>query len=226
MAILKSQVFGSPLIGVYLEINTQFALYPSNLLKSSLSSFREIFKKTSFHKLTINNSNLVGVYTASNRYGIIFPDILREGEREDLESYLENEDDSYEIGIVKSIDNAFGNLILCNDQGAIISSLLRKHKDEIENTLNVETVVFDFANSYLPGSIGLANNKGCLVHPLSSDDEIDFISSILKVETDVSTINRGIPYLSSSAAVNDEGGIFGKYSTGPEMMRLTNVLKL
>lgn len=226
MAILKSQVFGSPLIGVYLEVNNEFAIYPSSIVKSTLKSFREIFTNIKFYTLTINNSDLLGVYTASNRYGIIFPEILRDTELENFKNSIKNDNNSYEIGILKSIDNAFGNLILCNDHGAIISSLLRKNKQEIEEILNVETVVFDFANSYLVGSIGLANNKGCLVHPLASDDEIEFISDILKVETDVSTINRGIPYLSSSAAVNDEGGVFGKYSTGPEMMRLTNVLKL
>jgi len=93
--------------------------------------------------------------------------------------------------------------------------------------LSVETVIFEFANSYLPGSISLANNNGCLVHPLSTDDEIEFISSILKVdEADVSTINRGIPYLSSGAIVNDKSGIFGINSTGPELMRITSVLQL
>ena len=76
-------------------------------------------------------------------------------------------------------------------------------------------------------SISLANNYGCLVHPLSTDEEIEFISSILKVdEVDVSTVNRGVPYLSSGAIVNDKSGIFGNDCTGPEMMRITSVLRL
>ena len=59
------------------------------------------------------------------------------------------------------------------------------------------------------------------------DEEINIISDILKVkETDVSTVNRGFPYLSSGAIVNDQSGIFGYECTGPEMMRLTNVLML
>ena len=118
-------------------------------------------------------------------------------------------------------------MILCNDKGAIISSFLKDYKDQIEDTLKVETVVYEFVNNYLPGSISLTNNKGCLVHPLTTDEEIEIISEILKVEeTDVSTVNRGIPYLSSGAIVNDQSGIFGNNCTGPEMMRLTNVLVL
>ena len=152
------------------------------------------------------------------------PHIIREDELNNLKSYV---DDSSNIGILKSIDNAFGNLILCNDKGAIISSLLENYKSEIEDILNVETVIYEFANYYLPGSISLANNYGCLVHPLSTDEEIQYISSILKVdEVDVSTVNRGVPYLRSGAVVNDKSGIFGIYSTGPEMMRITSVLHL
>ena len=105
------------------------------------------------------------------------------------------------------------------------NNFLKQYKKEIEDTLNVETVIYEFAGSYLPGSISLANNHGCVVHPLSTDEEIEKICSILKVdEADVSTINRGIPYLSSGAIVNDNEGIFGDACTGPEMMRLTNVL--
>ncbi|MFX1530344.1 MAG: translation initiation factor 6, partial [Promethearchaeota archaeon] len=113
------------------------------------------------------------------------------------------------------------------DKGAIISSFLKDYKEEIENTLNVETVVYEFADNYLPGSISLANNNGCVVHPLSTDEQIDYISSILKVdEVDVSTVNRGVPYLSSGAIVNDKSGIFGIDCTGPEMIRITTVLQL
>lgn len=223
MSILKSQVFGGSLIGVYLVADNEYVLYPPTLLTPFLKKFRKVFD-VPFYSLTINNSKLLGIYLISNRYGIIVPHIIRDDEFEKLKSQVNN---SIQISQLKSIDNAFGNLILCNDKGAIISSLLKDYKKEIEDTLNVETEVFEFAGSYLPGSISLANNNGCLVHPLANDDEIERITSILKVdETDVSTINRGVPYLSAGAIVNDKSGIFGSYSTGPELMRLTSILKL
>ncbi len=66
-----------------------------------------------------------------------------------------------------------------------------------------------------------------MVSPLANDDEIDYLASILKVdEIDVSTINRGMPYLSSGAVVNDKSGIFGVDSTGPELHRIASVLRL
>jgi len=223
LSIIKSQIFGGSLIGVYLTANNSYVLYPHLLLKPLLKKFKSVFNEP-LYPMTINNSNLLGIYTASNKYGIIVPHIIKDEEFNLLKSYVGN---SAQIGIIKSLDNAFGNLILCNDKGAIISSFLKDYIKQIEDILNIETEIFEFAESYLPGSISIANNNGCLVHPLANDDEIEKITSILKVnETDVSTINRGIPYLSAGAIVNDKNGIFGADSTGPELMRLTSVLKL
>jgi translation initiation factor 6 len=220
---LKAQVFGGSLIGVYLAANNSYVLYPRLMLKPLFNKFKSVFNEP-LYPITINNSNLIGIYTASNKFGIIVPNIMRDDEVDVLRANLKN---SIEIGVLNSIDNAFGNLILCNDKGAIISSLLKENQQEIEDILNVEAVVYEFANSYLPGSISLANNHGCVVHPLTSDEEIENIKSILRVnETDVSTINRGIPYLSAGAIVNDNNGIFGEASTGPEMMRITSTLDL
>ncbi|MBY9012501.1 MAG: translation initiation factor IF-6 [Candidatus Lokiarchaeota archaeon] len=226
MTIIKYQIFGKNSVGVYLTVNNSFGLYPSILLKPAVEKIKSVFK-VPFYPNSINNSNLIGVYTASNKYGIIVPHLIREDELQQLKNCSKEVNSGYQIGVLKSLDNAFGNLILCNDKGAIISSFLKDYKDQIEDTLKVETVIYEFVNNYLPGSISISNNKGCLVHPLTTDKEIEIISEILKVEeTDVSTVNRGIPYLSSGAIVNDQSGIFGNNCTGPELMRLSNVLML
>lgn len=226
MTILKYQLLGKNSVGVYLEVNNRFGLYPSTLLNFAIEKIKPVFEEP-LYPFSINNSNLIGVYSASNKNGIIVPHIIRDDEFDILKKYTGMIDRNYQIGILKSIDNAFGNLILCNDKGAIISSFLKNYKREIEDILGVETMVFEFTENYLPGSIGLANNFGCVVHPLTNDDEIEQIASILKVdEVDVSTVNRGIPYLSSGAVINDKSGIFGLNCTGPEMMRITDVLNL
>jgi len=226
MTILKYQIFGGNSVGVYLAVNNSYGLYPSTLIKPTIEKIKSTFSEP-FFPISIHNSSLIGVYTASNKHGIIVPHIIRDDELQKLKGYTKNLNGDYQIGVLNSLDNAFGNLILCNDKGAIISSFLKGYKNIIEDTLNVETVVYEYVDLNLPGSISVANNKGCLVHPLTTDEEIEVISDILKVnETDVSTVNRGIPYLASGAVVNDQSGIFGHACTGPEMMRLTNVLML
>ncbi|MBY9021280.1 MAG: translation initiation factor IF-6 [Candidatus Lokiarchaeota archaeon] len=226
MTILKYQIFRGNSVGVYLAVNNSYGLYPPTLIAPAIEKIKSVFSEP-FFPISINNSNLIGVYTASNKNGIIVPYIIREDELQKLKMYTKGLGNDYQIEVLKSIDNAFGNLIVCNDKGAIISSFLKEYKNLIEDTLNVETIVYEYVNINLPGSISVANNLGCLVHPLTTDEEIEIITDILKVnETDVSTVNRGIPYLSSGAVVNDRSGIFGHACTGPEMMRLTNVLNL
>ncbi|MGV9173388.1 MAG: translation initiation factor IF-6, partial [Promethearchaeia archaeon] len=191
MAILKLEILGKNTVGVFLTANNKYVLYPTNLQERFLKRLKSVFE-VPLYPMTVNNSNLLGVYTASNKHGIIVPEIIRDDELEKLKNHLGN---GAEIGTVKSLDNAYGNLIVCNDKGAIISSLLKDERKVIEDILNVETVVYEFAGTYLSGSVAIANNNGCLVHPLARDDEIEYISTILRVETDVSTVNRGIPYL-------------------------------
>ena len=134
--------------------------------------------------------------------------------------------DSIQISVVDSRNNTLGNMILCNDKGAIISHLLKSHQSLIRDVLNVEVSVFEFGGNELPGSNGIANNVGCCIHPLSTDRDVEIISDLLKVDVDVSTINRGVAFLKYGAVANDNMGIFSNISTGPEMQRLTNVLML
>ena len=90
MAILKAQVFGRSLIGVYLSGNNSHVFYPPSLLKSSVKEFKSVFKEP-LCPLTINNSNLLGVYMVSNKNGIIVPDIMRDDELGMLKSNINGE---------------------------------------------------------------------------------------------------------------------------------------
>ena len=131
MTILKYQIFSKNSVGVYLTVNNLFGLYPPILLKPAVEKITRVFKEP-LYPLSINNSNLIGVYTASNKYGIIVPHIIGDDELQQLKIYSKELNRDYQIGVLDSLDNAFGNLILCNDKGAIISSFLKDYKDQIE----------------------------------------------------------------------------------------------
>jgi translation initiation factor 6 len=166
----------------------------------------------------------LGVYIATNSNGILVPSIITDSEIEELKTLCSSYDTSLEI--VESKDNALGNLILCNNNGAVISKELSGNINTIQDVLDVEVLILDYAQNKLPGSCGVANNNGCCVHPLISESEAEMISEVLKVPVDVSTINMGNPYIRAGSVTNDFGGIFGYDSSGPELMRLSNVLNL
>ena len=132
----------------------------------------------------------------------------------------------FQIAVIETESNAFGNLVLCNDKGAIISQKLEEAKDIISKALQVPVEILEFAESDLPGSCGLANNSGVVVHPMITESDAEKIAQVLQVEIDVSTINLGNPFIGGGAIVNDFGALFGRESTGPEIQRIMEVLNL
>ncbi len=212
---------GSNWIGAFLVANNKYLLHPHGTEKDLLDKLKEHFKV--FVPASINQSKLLGPYIAMNNNGILLPKIAYDDEIENIKKQV---GDSIQISVVDSRNNTLGNMILCNDKGAIISHLLKSHQSLIRDVLNVEVSVFEFGGNELPGSNGIANNVGCCIHPLSTDRDVEIISDLLKVDVDVSTINRGVAFLKYGAVANDNMGIFSNISTGPEMQRLTNVLML
>ncbi|MHA1111120.1 MAG: translation initiation factor IF-6 [Promethearchaeota archaeon] len=227
MGILKEKIFGSVDLGVYMAINNNFLLIPTNTPKEKVHAFQKPFNEIdnfSLFPITINQSLLLGAYTATNSNGILVPSIISDSEVQELKTLCSSYDMRLEI--LDSRDNALGNLILCNNNGAVISNELSGNVKIIQDVLDVEVLILDYAQNKLPGSCGVTNNNGCCVHPLVSQSEAEMISDVLKVPVDVSTVNMGNPYLRAGSVTNDFGGIFGYDSSGPELMRLSNVLNL
>jgi translation initiation factor 6 len=225
MGVKLESLFGSPSLGVYMVANNEFLLIPKNVQDDKIRSLKSAFPDNfPIYKFMVNQSALLGSYIVSNSNGILLPSLILEEELEELK--LITKEDHKNIGVLSTKDNALGNLILCNNHGAIITKTLTKNIKKIQNVLDVEVLVLDYAENKLPGSSGIANNNGCCVHPMVTDEEAKMIADILKVPVDVSTINMGNPFIRSGAIVNDSGGIFGVNSSGPELMRLTMLLNL
>ena len=99
MTILMTNIFGQNSVGVYMAVNNIFGLLPSTILRPTEEKIKDVFRQPMF-ELTINNSNLLGVYTASNKNGIIVPHIIRDDE---LDSLRMN---------IKSIENLFSTYLI------------------------------------------------------------------------------------------------------------------
>ena len=223
MTIIKENVFGGPEIGVYLALNNQYFIHPPKIQPKWLDHVKRINPEAISIETFIGGTAVTGSLVAMNSFGMVVPSTIKDDELEILKNAMKSD---FQITVVESEHNAFGNLILCNDHGAIISSRLVDAQEAIAAALKVPVKVLDFAGTDLPGSCGLANNKGVVVHPMITDGDAEIIADFLKVEIDVSTVNTGIPYPNSGVIVNDFGGIFGQSCTGPEMQRINEILEL
>ena len=221
MDISKTTILGNSSLGIFALSTEKYALVPFGIKENNLKTISETLD-IDVIQTTISNSVLVGTLAAGNSNNVLVPHNVGEKEFKTLEDSLPED---VEVIEVKSNLTALGNLMVMNDKGAIISDMFEKEaQKQLKDVLNGEVIVGNLLGSPLIGSIVMSTNQGALVHPLLSEEEIKEISKVLKVKTDVCTINRGIPYPRVGILANNKGAVIGSDSTGPESMRIFEVL--
>jgi len=222
MNIIRTSVMGLNSLGAFGLATDKFALVSEMWSKKAVEAIAKALE-VPITKLNIGDTSLVGILIAANSNGILLPHIFSDRELEKLE---ETYGDSINIGIIDSKITCLGNCIVTNDNGAIIHEKFEpKAVSVIKDTLDVEIEKGNIIKSPLVGSHALATNKGVLVHPLTTEMEITWITERLGVPVNVGTINRGVPYVSVGCFANSKGAIAGKDTTGPELQRLYQTLR-
>jgi translation initiation factor 6 len=181
--------------------------------------------KTRVKRVTIANTDFVGMLSAFNSNGILLSKIVNENEMK-IFDVIEKEL-GVQVKILPSRFSALGNLILCNDKGAVISKLFgKKEREIIKDCLDVEIASGRIAGLSTVGSCGVATNKGCLLHRDTKEEEIKLIEDVLKVKIDIGTANFGSPFVGSCTIANSNGAIAGSSTTAPEIERISETLNL
>jgi len=123
--------------------------------------------------------------------------------------------------------SALGNVIACNDYVALVHPDLDKETEEIiGDVLNVEVFRQTVANNVLVGSYTVLSNQGGLVHPKTSTQDQDELSSLLQVPLVAGTVNRGSEVLAAGCVVNDWSAFVGIASTSTEISVIESVFRL
>ena len=114
--------------------------------------------------------------------------------------------------------SALGNVVACNDHVALVHTDIDKETEEIiADTLGVEVFRQTIAGQALVGSYCLFNNKGGMVHPRTSLEDQEELSSLLQVPLVAGTVNRGSDVLGAGAVVNDWAAFCGMDTTSTEL---------
>jgi translation initiation factor 6 len=173
----RLNIQGSPNLGIYALATNSFVLAPPKTSDSRVRILKETLKAP-VYRMNLAGTILLGVYAAANSNGIVVPNLVSEQEIETLNNVTTN------IVQLKSRRNAFGNLLLVNDHGAIMSETLSHEKEvvqKIRDALDVEIVVGSIARLPYVGSLASANNNAALVHPERTEEEAELIASVLKL---------------------------------------------
>ncbi len=135
--------------------------------------------------------------------------------------------DSVRVRRVEERLSALGNVIACNDYVALVHPDLDKETEEIiADVLKVEIFRHTIANNVLVGSYSVFNNQGGIVHPKTSIQEQDELSSLLQVPLVASTVNRGSDVIAAGLLVNDWAAFCGLETTAHEISVIEQIFKL
>ena len=216
MDIIKYDVYRGPNLGVYLTVNDSIGLVPMGFSKTKADKLEE-YLNVEIHFTAIANTRLIGALSVMNNKGILLPTTAYQNEYD----FLKKETD-LEVGVLDTKFNALGNVICVNDKGAIVSPWLSKEDCQtISDVLGVETVQKRIAGFNQVGSVMVSNDSGAVIHPEANEEDMKMFANVLGVKIEHSSINNGIPYVSSGILANNHSIVVGSLTTGPEIMMLT-----
>ena len=219
MAVYLWSIVGSASIGVYSLANDEFVIIPQMVPLKKAKRTAEWLKVKLIHT-SISGSVLVGALACANSKGILLPSSVREEELNTIESLFKGN-----IAIMETKKTAYGNLVLANDNGAVVDPRFKEPEiKQIAATLDVEAIPAEIAGLPYVGSLAVVTNKGILAHPLLKEEEREILENVFKVPVDVGTINCGIPYVGTGLISNTHAAVAGSMTSGPEMFIIGNAL--
>ncbi|XP_076947255.1 eukaryotic translation initiation factor 6-2-like [Bidens hawaiensis] len=175
-------------------------------------------------KTSIGGTRIIGRLCVGNKNGLLLPHTTTDQELQHLRNSLPDE------VVVQRIDerlSALGNCIACNDHVALTHADLDRETEEmIADVLGVEVFRQTIAGNILVGSYCAFSNRGGMVHPHISVQELDELSTLLQVPLVAGTVNRGSDVIAAGLTVNDWTAFCGSDTTATELLVIENVFKL
>jgi len=221
---VRAQFENSSDIGVFSKLTNSYCL----LSYGGSEHFKVFENELSSHIPIIHGSvagcRVLGRLTAGNKKGLLLPNTTTDQEFLHIRNSLP---DGVEVQRVEERLSALGNVIVCNDHVALIHPDLDRETEEIvADVLGVEVFRQTIAGNVLVGSYCAISNQGGLVHPRTTLEDQDELSSLLQVPLVAGTINRGSDVIGAGLVVNDWAAFCGFDTTATEISVIESIFKL
>jgi len=203
-------------IGVFAKLTSKYCLVSIGASENFYSVFEaELAPYIPVVHTSIAGTRIVGRVTAGNsspyyikiniylgnKNGLLVPNNITDTELKNIRNSLPED---IRVKVMEERLSALGNCIACNDYIALIHSDLDKESEElISDVLGVECLRTTIAGNALVGTYMVMNNRGGLVHPLTSVDELDELVNLLQIPLCAGTVNRGSDVIAAGLLVND-----------------------
>lgn len=216
---LQKDIHGDPNVGLYGFATDSYAIAGVHD-RRFLEELEELLQ-VRVYTTSLLRLDLLRIFVTGNSRHIVAPGFIPDSDMESLRSIAKMA--GAEVVVVDT-QHALGNLILMNDHGAVISPLIKKHREELEKALEAPVAVGQIAMLNIIGSLGFATSRGCLVHPAALGNEADLLEKILKVKVDVGSVSFGSPYPGAGLIGNRNGFLASKNTSGIELERIAETL--
>ncbi len=224
MHIERLDFENSPYLGVYGLATDRVVLVREGLGEKKLKVLRDVLK-VPLIETSIMKSRIIGIFAAGNSNAILLPWYVWDSELDHINASLKEYGIDMEVIPFRNILTALGNLILANDRAALVSAKFRREDVRaIEDALGVEVERGMIGDYHAVGSAGVVTNRGGLVHPEASDEELEWLRDLFKVDIYVGTANMGVPFVGSCMLANSKGVVVGHLTTGPEIVKIEEAL--
>ncbi|MEO3992952.1 MAG: translation initiation factor IF-6 [Desulfurococcaceae archaeon TW002] len=219
MPLEKLKVFGNPNIGVYIFTNNKVTLVPEGVEDDVKKVLRNVLE-TDIIEARVADSTLLGVFVAGNDKAILLPKIAKDEELDKLRSA------GLPVKTVQITFTALGNVILTNNKFALLHpELSEKEADLIKSELGVSSARKG-ALARIPtvGSLGVLNDFSGVFHPELNTAELRSLEFLFGVRIGTATVNFGVGFVKVGLVMNNNGAVVGELTTGPEIMRIMEIL--
>jgi translation initiation factor 6 len=206
-----------PHIGVLCKASEKFCIVPKELKPKIVAVIKRVLS-VEIISTTICHTSLIGAFVALNSRGAIVTDFAYDTELRKLRKNILVATTSEKL-------NAIGNNVLLNDTHCLVHPDLSKQTVKIiESTLSVKVAKGTIAGFKTVGSVGIVTNKGLLLHPKTTEKELEFLQDFFGLPAYLGTVNFGFPYVGAGMIANSKGVLVGKETTGIELGRIEEAL--
>ncbi|XP_054429404.1 eukaryotic translation initiation factor 6 [Pteronotus mesoamericanus] len=212
-------------IGCFAKLTNTYCLVAVGGSENFYSVFEgELAETIPVVHASIAGCRIIGRMCVGNRHGLLVPNNTTDQELQHIRNSLP---DSVQIRRVEERLSALGNVTTCNDYVALVHPDLDRETEEIlADVLKVEVFRQTVADQVLVGSYCVFSNQGGLVHPKTSIEDQDELSSLLQVPLVAGTVNRGSEVIAAGMVVNDWCAFCGQDTTSTELSVVESVFKL
>ncbi len=207
---------GDSNIGVFARVFEDIAIVPPE----APEEFRALLAEALDVDLvvtTVQGSPIIGSLVSGNSRALVVSGLATDREIALLEEHRT-------VLLLEHTMNAAGNIILANDRfAAVHPDMPADLAEEVGDALGVPVSRLTLAGIKTVGMAGVATNRGVVVHPRSTTQEIERLEKLADLPVGTGSVNMGSGLVGTGLLGNSRGYIAGTQTSGFELGRVEDI---